>query len=130
MTQGVFVENLTEETTSCAEEAESVMARGALNRRVGETAMNRESSRSHSVFTLHLETEVRIVAEVTPHHNVYAGRCIDSQRIMSGIGHRVKRKHAAASPPHSEPRAKSSQNLNSFSYVSVIHVHICSGNGG
>ena len=38
------------------EDAAALLARGAAARRVGETAMNRESSRSHSVFTLTLET--------------------------------------------------------------------------
>ena len=38
------------------EDAEALLARGAAARRIGETQVNRESSRSHSVFTLTLET--------------------------------------------------------------------------
>lgn len=38
------------------EDAAALLARGAAARRTAETAMNRESSRSHSVFTLTLET--------------------------------------------------------------------------
>jgi len=38
------------------EDAAALLARGAAARRVGATTMNRESSRSHSVFTLTLET--------------------------------------------------------------------------
>ena len=33
------------------------MTKGWTNRRVASTNMNRESSRSHSLFTLHLETK-------------------------------------------------------------------------
>lgn len=32
-----------------------LMLKGAANRKVGETKMNRESSRSHSVFTMRVE---------------------------------------------------------------------------
>ena len=38
-------------------EAYNVMVTGACNRTVGATAMNRESSRSHSVFTLHVQSK-------------------------------------------------------------------------
>lgn len=60
--QGVFVEGLLEENVATAEDAEAVMRAGARNRRVGSTAMNRESSRAHSVFTLIVEARVRVAA--------------------------------------------------------------------
>ncbi len=53
--KGVYVENLTEEVVLSSDDAVAVMRVGARNRRVGSTAMNRESSRSHSVFTLLIE---------------------------------------------------------------------------
>jgi kinesin family protein 15 len=53
--RGVYVDNLTEEVVTSVEQADGVMRTGARNRRVGATAMNRESSRSHSVFTIVLE---------------------------------------------------------------------------
>lgn len=55
--RGAFVEGITEETVTSAEEALMVLKRGARNRHVGETEMNSESSRSHSVFTLTLESK-------------------------------------------------------------------------
>ena len=55
--RGVYVDNLTEECVTSAEQAEALMRTGAHNRRVGSTAMNRESSRSHSVFTIILEAQ-------------------------------------------------------------------------
>eukprot|EP00808_Paulinella_micropora_P000184 g70508.t1 len=50
--KGVFVENLTEEIIAGPSDALSLLGRGQANRRVAETAMNRESSRSHCVFSL------------------------------------------------------------------------------
>lgn len=52
---GVYVANLTERLVSSHEEAREVMLQGYANRRVAETAMNRESSRSHAIFQLLLE---------------------------------------------------------------------------
>ena len=40
---------------SAVDDVAALLARGQAARRVGETAMNRESSRSHSVFTCTLE---------------------------------------------------------------------------
>lgn len=40
-----------------AEAASEVLSRGFRNRHVGETAMNRESSRSHAVFTLVIKAD-------------------------------------------------------------------------
>jgi len=54
--RGVFVEGVTEETVTSPGEAMNVLALGAKNRHVGSTAMNRESSRSHAVFTLTIDT--------------------------------------------------------------------------
>ena len=38
-------------------ECEQIMAKGWDNRSVGATAMNAESSRSHSIFTIYLERQ-------------------------------------------------------------------------
>ena len=54
--RGMFVENLTEEVVTSAGATYDIFHRGSLNRRVGMTEMNRESSRSHSVFTVSLES--------------------------------------------------------------------------
>uniref|UniRef100_K3WTM0 Kinesin-like protein n=1 Tax=Globisporangium ultimum (strain ATCC 200006 / CBS 805.95 / DAOM BR144) TaxID=431595 RepID=K3WTM0_GLOUD len=59
--KGVFVENLIESVVTNAKQAAELMTIGAQNRRVGQTAMNRESSRSHSVFILQIQSK-----ETTP----------------------------------------------------------------
>jgi hypothetical protein len=37
-------------------EIEKLMISGSNNRKTGETAMNKDSSRSHSIFTIYIET--------------------------------------------------------------------------
>jgi hypothetical protein len=37
-------------------ELEKLLGAGLKNRKVGETAMNKDSSRSHSIFTIYVET--------------------------------------------------------------------------
>ncbi|XP_024379513.1 kinesin-like protein KIN-12B [Physcomitrium patens] len=60
---GVYVEGLTEEYVSNMDDVISLLVRGSANRRVGSTAMNNESSRSHSVFTFVIESRSKSVAE-------------------------------------------------------------------
>ncbi|TMW65032.1 hypothetical protein Poli38472_009199 [Pythium oligandrum] len=55
--KGVFVEGMIESVVTSAKHAAELMAIGAQNRRVGQTAMNRESSRSHSVFILQIQSK-------------------------------------------------------------------------
>eukprot|EP00953_Heterococcus_sp_UTEX-ZZ885_P040942 20918-Heterococcus_DN1.PRE.3 len=61
--KGVYVENLIEEGVTGADAAGSILQRGYRNRHVGETAMNRESSRSHAVFTLVIEATEEVKEE-------------------------------------------------------------------
>lgn len=50
---------------SSDDDAMALILRGAENRRVSETRMNRESSRSHSVFTCTLESSTRNASGIT-----------------------------------------------------------------
>ncbi len=59
--RGVFVDNITEEAISSPEDAYNVLRTGAQNRHVASTSMNRESSRSHSIFTLIIQSKVERV---------------------------------------------------------------------
>ncbi|XP_019725757.1 kinesin-like protein KIF15 isoform X1 [Hippocampus comes] len=58
--KGVFVEGALERFVSSAAEAYQVLSHGWRNRRVASTSMNRESSRSHAVFTMTLESKESI----------------------------------------------------------------------
>ena len=49
--QAVFVEGVSWEKTKTSAECLGLISKGSSNRHIGETMMNRESSRSHTVFT-------------------------------------------------------------------------------
>ncbi|KAK9498601.1 hypothetical protein O3M35_003196 [Rhynocoris fuscipes] len=53
---GVFVKNLTTFVVNNADDMDRIMTVGNTNRVVGATAMNMESSRSHAIFTITVET--------------------------------------------------------------------------
>ncbi|XP_019702656.1 kinesin-like protein KIN-12F isoform X1 [Elaeis guineensis] len=54
--KGVYVENLTEFEVESVNDILKLLMQGAANRKVAATNMNRESSRSHSVFTCVIES--------------------------------------------------------------------------
>ena len=57
--RGVFVKDLTTCIVKSITEIEKYMDQGTANRKTGETAMNKDSSRSHSIFTIYVETAER-----------------------------------------------------------------------
>ncbi|CAG5115578.1 unnamed protein product, partial [Candidula unifasciata] len=57
MNKGVFVDGLIEQVICSPSDAYQVLIMGWLNRRVAATSMNRESSRSHAVFTVMIESK-------------------------------------------------------------------------
>ena len=57
ITKGVYVEALQEETVSGVKDMIALITRGARNRHVSSTSMNKESSRSHSVLTTQVESK-------------------------------------------------------------------------
>ena len=60
MKKGVYVEGLIEETVGNVMETYELLNTGSQNRHVSYTNMNKESSRSHSVFTLIIESKTSI----------------------------------------------------------------------
>lgn len=50
--------NLSEHNVVCSEDVLALIGRAQERRRVGETRMNKQSSRSHCVFTLSVTTQV------------------------------------------------------------------------
>uniref|UniRef100_A0A0D9Y105 Kinesin motor domain-containing protein n=1 Tax=Leersia perrieri TaxID=77586 RepID=A0A0D9Y105_9ORYZ len=56
MRKGVYVENLTELEVGSVSDIIKLLMQGSANRKVAATNMNRESSRSHSVFTCIIES--------------------------------------------------------------------------
>lgn len=56
--KGLFIKDLTINVVKSVEDMERYMSLGTKNRSVGETAMNKDSSRSHCVFTVFIECSV------------------------------------------------------------------------
>ena len=54
--KGIYVQNLTNVIVKSVPELEKLLMAGIKNRKTGETAMNKDSSRSHSIFTIYVET--------------------------------------------------------------------------
>jgi len=50
------VKDLTTVIVKSVPELEKILFAGMKNRKTGETAMNKDSSRSHSLFTIYIET--------------------------------------------------------------------------
>ncbi|GCC29575.1 hypothetical protein chiPu_0008018 [Chiloscyllium punctatum] len=57
---GVFVEGVVEQVITSAAEAYQVLSMGWRNRSVASTSMNRESSRSHAVFSVTIQSKEKI----------------------------------------------------------------------
>lgn len=58
MKKGVYVDGLKEQVVTSSEETIDLLRIGTRNRHVGATNMNFESSRSHSVFSMVIESKV------------------------------------------------------------------------
>lgn len=54
--KGIYVKDLTSVIVKSVAEIEKTLIAGTKNRKTGETAMNKDSSRSHSIFTIYIET--------------------------------------------------------------------------
>ena len=55
--EGIYVEGLSEFLVTCPADCLGIIARGEANRAVRGTHMNEYSSRSHSIFQLHIEQQ-------------------------------------------------------------------------
>ncbi|KAJ1658828.1 Kinesin-like protein kif15 [Dispira simplex] len=91
--RGVFVDGLAEETIADPTDAYRLFERGALNRHVSSTAMNRESSRSHSVLTLIIQsktTEGDIVDVRESRFNLVDLAGSERQKTAGTTGQRLK----------------------------------------
>jgi len=55
--KGVFIEGLQEEVVTSSDDAIKLLSRGFRNRHIAKTDMNDESSRSHSVFSMTIESK-------------------------------------------------------------------------
>uniref|UniRef100_A0A3B4AH83 Kinesin motor domain-containing protein n=1 Tax=Periophthalmus magnuspinnatus TaxID=409849 RepID=A0A3B4AH83_9GOBI len=70
--RGVYVRDLSMHTVHSVGECEGILEQGWRNRAVGYTLMNKDSSRSHSIFTIHLE--ICSTGLLVTHRNGISGR--------------------------------------------------------
>ena len=68
--KGFVVQGLTQHICRSAADTETVLLRGKENRSVGSTLMNAQSSRSHCIFTVIIETQSISDIDGTPHIRV------------------------------------------------------------
>jgi hypothetical protein len=54
--KGIYVKDLTTVIVKTVHDTEKTLFAGLRQRKTGETAMNKDSSRSHSIFTIYIET--------------------------------------------------------------------------
>lgn len=54
--KGIYVKDLTTVILKNVGDTEKMLFAGMKNRKTGETSMNKDSSRSHSIFTIYIET--------------------------------------------------------------------------
>lgn len=64
--KGIYVQDLSLIPTKSVEEMLEVMFKGDQNRSIGATAMNQESSRSHSIFTIYIEVGEKVEGSDKP----------------------------------------------------------------
>jgi kinesin family protein 15 len=79
--QGVYVENLTQQVVTSSTEAVRMLRESNKNRHTAATAMNAESSRSHTVFTMTIESKVSVTTNdfvleiyVSAQYDLYCSR--------------------------------------------------------
>ena len=82
--RGVYVKDLSTYVVQNAEDMDKLMALGNANRSVGATLMNEQSSRSHSIFTISIES-----CDTTVQENPDANGEEQSNHIVAGKLHLV-----------------------------------------
>lgn len=91
--KGVYVENLIEEIAENMEDVLDGLKRGRMNRHVGATAVNKESSRSHSVFTLTINSKTKrdgILNILSSRFHIIDLAGSERQKLTDAVGERLK----------------------------------------
>lgn len=84
--KGVYVKNLSMHKCTSAAQTQKLMAKGWKNRSTGATLMNQDSSRSHAIFSIYVETEFEGNIRAGKLHLVdLAGSERQSKTMASGI---------------------------------------------
>ncbi|XP_027344341.1 kinesin-like protein KIN-12B isoform X2 [Abrus precatorius] len=92
---GIYVENLTEEQVCTMKDVTQLLVKGLLNRRVGATSINSESSRSHTVFTCVVESRCKSTTDGVSRFRISKINLVDlagseRQKLTGAAGDRLK----------------------------------------
>ncbi|XP_058731767.1 kinesin-like protein KIN-12B isoform X1 [Vicia villosa] len=92
---GIYVENLTEEHVCTVKDVNQLLIKGLLNRTVGATSVNSESSRSHTVFTCVVESRCKSIADRLSRFKTSKINLVDlagseRQKLTGAAGYRLK----------------------------------------
>ncbi|PNX96039.1 kinesin-like protein KIN12B-like, partial [Trifolium pratense] len=92
---GIYVENLTEVHVCTVKDVNQLLMKGLLNRTVGATSVNSESSRSHTVFTCVVESRCKSIADRTSRFKTSKINLVDlagseRQKSTGAAGYRLK----------------------------------------
>ncbi|CAK9009206.1 Kinesin-like protein KLP1, partial [Durusdinium trenchii] len=88
-THSMQVRGLTLEQVNDEEEALKVLFRGEQSRIVAEHQLNKQSNRSHSIFTLHVEQKSRLRAEQVLRSKLNLVDLAGSERLKKAIGEKM-----------------------------------------
>lgn len=105
---GVFVKDVSMYITKSVDDIKKALVLGSKNRKKGETLMNRDSSRSHCMFTLYVETQENIGGE----EKIKVGKL----NLVDLAGSERQKKSGAANE-----RLKEASNIN-LSLTSLMNV--------
>ncbi|KAF3655399.1 Phragmoplast orienting kinesin-1 [Capsicum annuum] len=118
MTKGVYVENLSEFEVRTVGDILKLLTQGSLNRRVAATNMNRESSRSHSVFTCIIESR-------------WEKNCTDNFRFsrlnLVDLAGSERQKASGAEGERLKEAASINKSLSTLGHVIMVLVDVANG---
>eukprot|EP00040_Diaphanoeca_grandis_P044292 m.270485 g.270485 ORF g.270485 m.270485 type:complete len:1035 (-) comp90404_c0_seq1:8-3112(-) len=117
---GVLIKGLSHHSVTTALEAFDVLQRGLGNRRVASTTMNRESSRSHAVFTLNVKT-------VTVDDDSGVENTKESQLNLIDLAGSERQRHTKASGTRLKEAGNINKSLSVLGNVITALVHIEQG---
>ncbi len=106
---GVYVKDISSPVIKTPDELKRLQAKGASHRSHAETSMNRNSSRSHSIFTINIETSQQNADGVS---HIHAGKL---NMVDLAGSERQKKTHATGD------RLKEAININ-ISLTTLAHV--------
>jgi kinesin family protein 3/17 len=81
--KGVFIKGLSQPEVTSVAQIDQLMLKGNSQRSIGATAMNATSSRSHSLFTVRIETSTKVEGSDDEHIKAGKLNLVDCEQIIA-----------------------------------------------